>query len=122
MSSAGAQSSKPVLAEGQKDAAGRILQQIILPSVFGGAPDAATEASINRAQQLYSTQMANQGIDPQSGVYQRGQVDVARGGIYARANQKFDWINRVFAPIGSQSSGGTGPLGFSGFGGSGFGS
>lgn len=114
------QQQKPVFAEGQKDAAGQIIQQILLPALFGGAPDAATEAGINRSQQAVGQQLASQGLTG-SGLAARAAADVQKGALEARANQRFDMINRIFSPMGGQSTGGTGPLGFTGFGGRGFG-
>ena len=99
------QASKPVFAQGQRDAAGAIVNQILIPALFGGAPDVATQQSINRAQMNYQDQAARQGLDPRSGLYQKGQVELGKAGVYADTQKKWDYINRIFQPLGQGSIG-----------------
>jgi hypothetical protein len=98
------QESKPVFLPGQKDMAAEILMSVLGPLVLGGAPDPGTQANSNRAREGLNQQLAGQGLSG-SGLAAKSAATLEQGLDANQARQRFDFINRIFSPLGQATSG-----------------
>jgi hypothetical protein len=98
------QSSKPVFLPGQQDMATQILMSVLGPLVLGGAPDPGTQANAARSREGLNQTLATQGLTG-SGLAAKSAQGLEQGLDMNQARQRFDFINRIFSPLGQSSSG-----------------
>ena len=96
-------SSKPVFFGAQSDNADQAINEILLPRLFGGAPDVATEASQARTQEGLNEGLARQGLTG-SGLAAKAISNQAVGAGQARDAQLLDLLTRLLTPVRNKSS------------------
>lgn len=89
---------------GQKDLASQLLLNVLGPQAYG-KPSAPQELARQRATQGYYQGAAERGLDPTSGLAQKGAASVARDSYAADEANRLAIINRVLTAPGQQSAG-----------------
>lgn len=98
------QSSKPTFLDGQKELATEALFRIVSPRAFGGAPDAGTEVNQQRQEQQLTRSFAERGLTG-SGLETKSLRDFSLQAQQQRDQGMLQAVERLFTPLGQQSSG-----------------
>jgi hypothetical protein len=96
-------SSKPIWADAQKEVRDDVFRNLLFPQAFGGAPDAGTEASINRGREGLTEQLATQGLSG-TGLAGRAVGNYEQGALQDREKGRQAVIDRILAPLGQSSN------------------
>ena len=86
----------------QLGVASRAFQEILIPRLFGGAPDVGTEAAINRGRQQLSRDASSRGLRG-SGIEARMMSNSTAQQVLGREAQFMSMIFNAISPLGQQS-------------------
>lgn len=96
-------SAKPFFHEGQKEAAGRAIQEIIVPQLFGGGPNFQVEQMRSRGERAVTQQVGSQGLSTEDGVAQARFAANDEAAMGAQQQQFLALLDRIFDPAGQKS-------------------
>jgi len=100
----GKQGSKPQFFSAQSDNANQAIEQLLLPRLFGGSPDVASQANQARAADAQAGALERQGLTG-SGLAAKSVADSTSQFNQAQDRALLDILARLLTPQGNKSSG-----------------